>query len=35
VDHYVGIRTVPRLQLLWTLPGAAEVTVPENAYSLP
>jgi hypothetical protein len=35
VDHYVGIRSVPRLQLLWTLPGAAEVAVPESAYSLP
>jgi hypothetical protein len=34
VDHYVGIRSLPSLQLLWTLPGAAEVAVPESAYSL-
>lgn len=35
VDHYVGIRSLPSLQLLWTLPGAGEVAVPESAYSLP
>jgi hypothetical protein len=35
VDHYVGFRSVPSLQLDWTLPGAAEVVVPESAYSLP
>jgi hypothetical protein len=35
VDHYIGTRSLPRLQLLWTLSGAAEVAVPESAYALP
>lgn len=35
VDHYVGFRSTPRLQLYWSLPGAAEVPVPESAYALP
>lgn len=35
VDHYVGFRSVPSIRLSWTLPGAAEVVVPESAYSLP